>query len=275
MTATETALPDGMSLPEAERMADAKLAEGRALIGDAARLYSACARHRADPYREGSLRRKRWQAERALGLHALFASEAGQDRFLHESVFGERRRGSFVEVGGYDGRTGSNCLFFEAMLDWEGVVVEASPSRIESIRRSRKAKVIHAAIAGRSGEADFLEVLAGYTQMSGLLDTYPPELLERVRRNPKHREAVFPVRVMTLSELLDECGLVGADYCSIDIEGAERVALEALDLARAAIRVFSVENNRADALGSVADLLVPAGYGLETVIGADEIYVRR
>jgi FkbM family methyltransferase len=275
MTATDTALPDGMSLLEAERRADAELAQARALLSDAARLYAACGSHRADPYREGSLRQKRWQAERALGLHASFASEAGQDRYLYEHVFGGRRGGSFIEIGGYDGRTGSNCLFFEAMLDWEGVIVEASPSRIESIRRSRKAKVIQAAITDRSGEADFLEVRSGYIQMSGLLDTYPPELLERVRRNPKHSEAVFPVRVMTLEELLDECGLAGADYCSLDIEGAERVALKALDLARTAIRVFSVENNRTDALGSVADLLVPAGYGLETVIGADEIYVRR
>ena len=50
-----------------------------------------------------------WQVQKQLGLHAWYFSQAGQDRYLNEQIFKNRRNGTFVEIGGHDGWTGSNC----------------------------------------------------------------------------------------------------------------------------------------------------------------------
>ena len=60
-------------------------------------------------------------------------SQAGQDRYLDERIFKNRRNGTFVEIGGHDGWTGSNCVFFEKVLNWTGIVVEASPRLVKQI----------------------------------------------------------------------------------------------------------------------------------------------
>ena len=99
-------------------------------------MYQLCLRQRNLPaHREGDLRMRLWQVEKQLGLHSRYFSQAGQDRYLNERIFRNKRDGTFVEIGGYDGWTGSNCVFFEKVLGWTGLVVEASPQLVEADRR--------------------------------------------------------------------------------------------------------------------------------------------
>jgi hypothetical protein len=76
---------------------------------------------------------------------------------------------------------------------------------------------------------------------------------------------------MTLASLLDSAGLKHVDYCSIDVEGAERSILENFNFRDYDIGVFSIESSDTT---SLKDILAPAGYRLADVIGSDEIYVR-
>ena len=92
-----------------------------------------------------------WQVEKQLGLHSRYFSQAGQDRYLNKRLFRDKRNGTFVEIGGYDGWTGSNYVFFEKVLGWTGLVVEASPQLVRQIGETRSAKVIHAAVSDRDG----------------------------------------------------------------------------------------------------------------------------
>ena len=64
------------------------------------------------------------------------------------------------------------------------------------------------------------------------------------------------------------------DYCSIDVEGAERAVLRSLDFAEFDITAFSIENNR-PGHESYQDIMDPAGYRQVTVLGVDEIWVKR
>lgn len=57
------------------------------------------------------------------GLHDWYFSQAGQDRYLDERIFKNKRNGTFVEIGSYDGWMGSNCVFFEKVRDRTGLVV--------------------------------------------------------------------------------------------------------------------------------------------------------
>lgn len=109
-----------------------------------------------------------------------------------QSVFAEA--GVFVEVGGLDGVLGSNTYYFEKSLGWTGLIVEPSPRMVAAIRKVRGCEVVHAAIADFDGHADFLEITAGYTQMSGLVDSYPEDMLRTARAHPDHHEQVITNR---------------------------------------------------------------------------------
>lgn len=231
----------------------------------AAALTTACGRRR------GELSRRLWALERALGLFPLHASEAGQDRFLDARVFGGAIGRVFVEVGGLDGETGSNTLFFERNRGWTGLLVEASPGLAAQARRTRRCEVACCAAGGAEGVGRFIEVLEGFRQMSGLLEGYDPELLAAVRAHPCHKERIREVPVRSLAGILDAAGIRAVDYLSIDIEGAERVALEAFPFDRIPVGAWTVENNSGDP--AIPRLMARNGFELVEFIGADEVYL--
>ena len=244
------------------------LEEGRA-------VYQLCLRQQDLPvHRKAWVRMQLWQVEKQLGLHARYFSQAGQDRYLGERIFRNKRNGVFVEIGGYDGWTGSNCVFFEKVLGWTGLVVEASPQLSGRIGETRSAKVIHAAVSDRDGAAEFLQVTSGLTQMGGLIDHYHAETLQRVRRDERHSEIAVTVPSTRLDTLLGAHGLKEIDYLSIDVEGAERAVLHSVDFDEFDITALSIENNR-PGRESYMDILDPAGYRQVAVLGMDEIWVRR
>ena len=76
----------------------------------------------------GQINQQIWECERLSGQRDQFFSQAGQDAYLDERVFKGKRDGVFVEIGGYDGVTGSNCLFFELIRGWTGLLIEPSPT---------------------------------------------------------------------------------------------------------------------------------------------------
>ena len=153
-------------------------------LGEAAQLYRLClSQDGVEPFQRGMIAGRLWEIERAQGHYPRCFSQFGQDYWLHENVFADTENGTFLEIGGYDGITGSNCIFFEKFRKWQGLIVEAAPGLLEKIRYTRDAKVIHAALAGKDGVADFFNITSGYTQMSGLLEHYSPEILTEVSPN--------------------------------------------------------------------------------------------
>ena len=247
----------------------------RSALQEARAVYQLCLRQQNLPaQRAGNLRMQLWQVEKQLGLHSLYFSQAGQDRYLNERVFSSKRDGTFVEIGGYDGWMGSNCVFFEKVLGWTGLVVEASPQLVRRIGETRSARVIHAAVSDRDGAAEFLEVTSGLTQMGGLVDHYHADTLQRIRRDERHSEIAVTVPSTRLDTLLRAHGLKEIDYLSIDVEGAERAVLRSLDFDEFDITALSIENSR-PGRESYEDVMDPAGYRQLAVLGFDEIWVRQ
>jgi|GEM_PF-441328 len=226
-----------------------------------------------DMYQRGALLATIWDIEHVFGHKGTYLSAAGQDEFVHQAYFKDKKDGVFLEIGGYNGWRGSNCYFFEKTLGWKGAIVEASPTLAQEIARHRSSEIVQAAITDKEGTAEFLDVIFGKTQMGGLANLYKDKQLQEVRAYPGHREQMVRVPTMTLAALLDKLSFRHVDYCSIDVEGAERAILSGFDFAKYDISVFSIENN-AKEVGSLRDIMIPAGYNLVTVIGDDEIYVK-
>ena len=200
-----------------------------------------------------------------------YVSQAGQDQVV-ERILKGKRGGTFLDIGAYDGLTGSNSLYFEKYLGWTGVLVEPVKQHRETAEMWRASPCLPYAVADRDGEATFIAVTQGYTQMSGLEGEYDAAMLTRVRSDPRHAEDRITVPTRSLNSLFAETGMDRVDFVSLDIEGGELAALTAFDHARYRVDVWAVENNTGGP--QIAALMRKHGYNLAEFCGVDEIYVR-
>ncbi|MEM1384255.1 MAG: FkbM family methyltransferase [Pseudomonadota bacterium] len=219
----------------------------------------------------GSILQQIWECERMTGRRVQYFSQAGQDAFLDEAVFRGKRGGTFVEIGGYDGITGSNCLFFELMRGWSGLLVEPSPTYHKMAAEFRRCTCLRLAVGQDAGKAEFLEVTRGLTQMGGLLATYEPSLREKVETDPRHEGEIISVRTRTLAQILDSAYLSEIDYISLDVEGAELAILSDFPFDKYRIQAWTIENNGAS--NDVPELMRTKGYKLIEALGVDDVYV--
>lgn len=219
--------------------------------------------------RRGQLVRELHEVRRMLDAGYRFASQAGKDAVV-DRLLGGKRGGTFVDVGGYDGVTGSNTYFLEVWRGWTGVLVEPVRAQIARARQVRRCPCLEVAVAAREGSARFIAVTGGYTQMSGLADSYDPTLLARVRQDPRHEEEVVRVPTRPLAALLTEAGIEHPDFISLDIEGGEMEVLESFPFERHRVAIWAIENNAGSP--GIAALMRGKGYDLVEFCGPDEVY---
>ena len=69
------------------------------------------------------------------------SSQMEEEALAYWYFFYRRGGGLFLEMGGLDGTLYSNTLFFEKMLGWKGVLIEAKTDFYRRLRVSRKGQV--------------------------------------------------------------------------------------------------------------------------------------
>lgn len=220
--------------------------------------------------RRGEILRRLHEARRRLNPDAYpYTSQAGQDAVV-DRIFDRKRGGTFIDIGGYDGVTGSNTLFLEQRRGWTGVLVEPVPSQRAKAEAVRRCPCLPYAVAAADGEAKFIEVTEGYTQMSGLAASYDPGILGQVRAREAHKEVTTRVETRRLSTILDDAGLDHPDFISLDIEGGEVAVLSDFPFARHQVGVWAIENNTG--APDIPRIMKAAGYDLVEFCGPDEIW---
>jgi FkbM family methyltransferase len=253
-------------MPAEDRIARA-LAELRAAHGELlAELETERTRRR------GSLVRRLHELRRMLDAQYAYTSQAGQDAVV-DRLFRGARGLTFADIGGYDGVTGSNTLFLESRRGWTGILVEPVPAQLAKARDARRCPCLPFAVAAQDGEAEFLEVAEGYTQMSGLAGSYDPGLLAQVRADPRHKERTYRVETRSIARLLSDSGIPHPDFVSLDIEGGEEAALEGFPFERHRVKVWAIENNTGSP--AIGRIMRAAGHDLVEFCGPDEIWRRR
>lgn len=239
------------------------------LIDEASRLQKFLTTDRSR--RRAGVVRRLHSIRMMLGAGYAYSSQAGQDMVV-DNLLKNKRNGTFLDVGGYDGITGSNTFFLEVHRGWTGTLVEPVPAQLKKAQEIRRCPCLGVAVAATDGEADFIEVAQGFTQMSGLADSYDPKLLETVRADKRHKEKTVKVQTRTLSSIMIDAGLENPDFVSLDIEGGELTTLEAFPFDKHSVGFWAIENNTGDK--RIKEIMEANGYGLVEFCGPDEIYQR-
>ena len=223
-----------------------------------------------DPVHRGTVNALLWECAAGQSSRGRFFSQYGQDAYLDSHVFGRRRNGVFVEVGGFDGVTGSNCLFFEIFRGWNGLLIEAVDEHIEAAREFRRCTCIQALI-GTGEPAEFLTVDGGPIQMSGLISSYDPKRRAWVDAQPNTclRTDVRPTQ--RLDDTLHAQNITKIDLLCIDIEGAEELVLAGFPFNDIEVACLCVET--ADNRDPVLAIMQARGYEWIDRIGHDDLFV--
>lgn len=219
----------------------------------------------------GALMRQLHVVRGMLSQSYAYQSQAGQDMVI-DTYFKHKRGGTFIDIGAYDGVTGSNTYFFETIRGWSGVLVEPMPAQRAKAAQNRNSPILEYAVSDQDGEAEFIAVTQGFTQMSGLANTYDAKMLERVRADDRHEETTIKVATRPLTAILQEAEIPNPDFISLDVEGGELAALENFSFSEHDVGAWAIENNTGDP--ALPALMRDNGYRLIEFCGPDEIYVK-
>lgn len=116
---------------------------------------------------------------------------------------------TFMEIGVGDGIEISNTYLLESQNGWEGVLIEPNREFVDSIRKSRSARHIEAALTTRDiGEVEFFTGKRGV--FASLLQT------ESVSE-----EASYRVKSIPVSKVFSDYKRDDLSFLSLDIEGNE------------------------------------------------------
>jgi FkbM family methyltransferase len=223
-------------------------------------------------YLRGSIHQKIYELEKLLNLNEHFFSQAGQDKFINNSYFRSMKNGFFVEIGAYNGIDGSNCYFFEKFLNWSGIAIEPSTSQFLLLQKNRKCKCINKAVAKKNEKIEFIDVIEGYTQMSGINNSSYQKTLEIIKKDLRTVLDKKIIEAATFSDIVEYNYLI--DYLSIDVEGGEMDILESIDFNLYKIKVLSIENNYPNEI-NYEKYLSDKGFCYIDNVGVDEIYFNK
>ena len=203
-----------------------------------------------------------------------YMSQVGQDQYLNDHFFKNKRNGFFVDIGAYDGITHSNTYFFEKELDWKGICFEPHPRFFTKLRSIRNCLCVNACVSNHNGSEQFIAVDGGPEELSGMVSTYDPRHLTRLNYEISRDGGTYTtieVPTFTLNTILKQHDVQKIDYLSLDTEGSELEILKAIDFGAVTIDFISVENNYNDP--AIRAYLESQGFMYITTLSwQDEIY---
>ena len=171
-----------------------------------------------------------------------FRSQYGED-MLAWAMLDYATSGTYVEVGGFDGKTYSVTFALDA-IGWEGVLIEAIPEMYaESLSNRQYATNIHSAVGPRGCKVTTVfTVVQGGGMFSGAEGSHDINPGLAAATKPKKQ---IEVPCSDMDSLLYRRWPRGTqlDLAVIDVEGAELDVLDGIDFNIWRPRVVIIEDN--------------------------------
>jgi FkbM family methyltransferase len=184
----------------------------------------------------------------------IYYAQYGEDKIL-DNIF-NKRNGTCVEVGGYDGVTGSNTYYFEK-LGWRCLLIEPMPDFCRRIRENRHCDVVEMAASNTTGEAVFYVADSVETLSTMEAET---QRLDRINKQGGRELKKITVKTARLTDILLSKGMKDIDFLTIDVEGHEMAVLQGLSFDIISPRIVIIESNPDGFNNEVTDFMKSASY---------------
>ncbi len=199
-----------------------------------------------------------------------FYAQFGEDRLLF-NLFNRKTDGVCVEVGGYDGITGSNTYFFEK-LGWRCLIIEPMPDFCKKIIANRKSEVIEVAASDAKGEAKFY-VAEGVETLSTM--KFDKTHFERIYQDGASAIREIQVKTDLLDSIFQLKGLSVIDFLTLDVEGNEISALRGMSFKSIRPRILIIEDASFGADSEVYEFMLSKNYARFKRTGCNDWYADR
>jgi hypothetical protein len=223
----------------------------------------------------------------SLGQKKKGRSINDEDMTIYNSFFrqlGREFKGTFVEMGAFNGLTASNSNFFEACLGWEGMLIEANPTQWPNLVQNRPyAHRFHFAPSCNE-TADNNATLPFYNSAFANAGIARSDVKSEYTNNFNKGEPV-QVPCGSLTNVLRDIFPGGrVSFFSLDVEGAEPLVVgNAIDFSKVFIEVLMVEqyNNmcpkppgRCESREKVRSMMMDNGYTLhDSLVTKSDVYI--
>ena len=182
-----------------------------------------------------------------------YKSQIGQDKYISEHIFNNKKNGFFIELGATDGIALSNTYYFEKELGWNGLVIEPNPNYKEQLDKNRSCHKAYELVYSQRGLNRNFSVVS-CPELSGINNHLGNIGKCEVTEN-------ISLKTITLTELLDNINAPKyIDYLSLDTEGSELEILKGLDMKKYTIGYISVEHNYGHLRGEIQKYLLTRNY---------------
>ena len=160
--------------------------------------------------------------------------------------------GFFIEIGGWDGITYSNTLYFERFRNWRGVLIEPSPNEFLKCRNNRPNSDVFCYACVPFDYADaFLPMTYCASMTIAHSSDAAPNQIENIdehissgKKFLKPDETIYEFGALAkpLTSILDEENIRDEiDLLVLDVEGFETNVLKGIDFKRHAPKYICVE----------------------------------
>jgi Methyltransferase FkbM domain len=215
-----------------------------------------------------------------------FRSSSNEDRTIYTTFFkslrpDDMKHMTYVELGGYNGKTESNSRFFDVCLGWNGLLIEANPSAFPELIRNRP----HAHRLSFAPSCSVEEEAANKTVGFHSTPRAWTNAAQVDTANSESYKDIIPVQVPCGSltpVLLDHFAAGHVAFFSLDVEGAEALVVQNIDFDQVFIEVLIAENVNAhckinepcESRQLTRQRMKEAGYSLfEDLVSRSDLYV--
>lgn len=176
-----------------------------------------------------------------------FYGQHGQDKYLFYKVFPNKKNGTFLDIGAFDGIALSNTYTFERDFGWKGVCVEPNPDVFDLLRKNRPFSTCINGAAYRFSSVGLYRKANGPAMLGGLVKHMSEEHTSRIHRECGNKDDFvdIPTRCYNINYLLSLAAgeFKRIDILSIDTEGSEQQIVAGINFSEFDIQTIVIESN--------------------------------
>lgn len=201
-------------------------------------------------------------------------------QFIYENYINQKvPDGVFLELGAFDGVIGSNTLFLEKELSFNGVLIEPVVRNFNSLLNNRpECTNLNLAVLNECSHGE--HQIQGKGMQAGLVQSQSKksQIFNKLDQSPRNQ--LQYVRTKKLSTILRESKVKYIDFWSLDVEGSESEVLKSMDW-HIPVYLICVEMHRFSCSKTKANnnasrrVLKRNGFKLHNVRGRNEFWINK
>ncbi len=207
----------------------------------------------------------------------MFYSQAGEDEFLYNNYFKNKKNGVYIELGALDGVLYSNTKYFEDELEWKGILIEPHPYKFKLLQNNRPNNFLfNNLVSCKEEDVVFRYFVDNYCGVSGVEETLPKEHFNNFFNSINEPQERIIIKPKSLTEIIKSTNLTHIDLLSLDVEGHEYEVLLSWDFSIPIdiILIETLRGSQCEKEEQCRQLLINNGYKFDTKFKHNEIFIK-